>query len=683
MDKTALITGTTGQDGSYLAELLLDKGYTVHGLIRRSSVDTTERIAHFQHHPHFELVEGDITDAACMHRLISGIQPDEVYNLAAMSHVGVSFDQPITTCQIDAMGPLHLLEAIRQSSPQTKFYQASTSELFGETTVAPQSENSPMVPNSPYAAAKLYAHQLVGLYRRAYGIFACAGILFNHECISQTTPLLIRRHGMIDIIPAGDLHSNSQNIMTPRTSDIDDTYIWDKKGWTKIKCVTVTRTSEKNNDHRMFCVNSRGGSFNATGHHKALDADEKDVRVDQLSIGSKVSLVDSLPSIDHDTIIMSAHVTDELAELLGYLVGDGYVSVDRQVQFTNNDATLRARVEYLWKTIYNGTCRTTESQSGFGGKSTQLYLGGISRDDRIQLRNWIYYDNKKRVPKVILNASKFWQSFIDAYYACDGLKSDITRCTYEYQSFKTNSSLLAAGLVYMINGLTGQSFNINSYLNKAVLTYHVNFHSPANTNKGAHLRKPLNEITKRIELPMEEYVLDIETDSGTFNCGIGLSHVHNSERRGEAFVTRKITKYVAMIQSWMDANSGFPKKDVDVRPLALGNIEAKRDWSHAEDMIRGMWLMMQHPEPDDYVLGSGETHTVKEFLQLAFGSIGLDYNDYVIIDPKFYRPVDVNLLHADPSKAKRVLGWEPTVCFGELVDRMVQSDYRALIECRV
>ena len=337
MCKTALITGTTGQDGSYLSELLLDKGYHVHGLIRRSSVDTTERIAHFIHHPNFELVDGDITDSSCMNRLISGIKPNEIYNLAAMSHVGVSFDQPITTCQIDAIGPLNILEAIRQFSPESKFYQASTSELFGDTDIAPQSETTLMTPNSPYAVAKLYAHQMVGLYRRAYGIFACAGILFNHE----------------------------------------------------------------------------------------------------------------------------------------------------------------------------------------------------------------------------------------------------------------------------------------------------------------------------------------------------------SERRGEAFVTRKITKYVAMLQGWMDNNTGFPRKDVDVVPLALGNIEAKRDWSHAEDMVLGMWNIMQHTKPDDYVLGSGQTHTVREFLQLAFGSIGLDYNDYVVIDPKFYRPVDVNLLHADITKAKSVLGWQPTVCFGELVDRMVQSDYKAMIECHV
>jgi len=335
-DKTAFITGVTGQDGSYLSEFLLDKGYKVYGLIRRSSVDTTERIRDFMHHPKFELVEGDITDASCMNRLISGIQPDEVYNLAAMSHVGVSFDQPITTCQIDAVGPLNILEAIRQSSPQSRFYQASTSELFGDTTEAPQTELTTMTPNSPYAVAKLYAHQLVGLYRRAYGIFACAGILFNHE----------------------------------------------------------------------------------------------------------------------------------------------------------------------------------------------------------------------------------------------------------------------------------------------------------------------------------------------------------SERRGEAFVTRKITKYVASLQSWMDNNSGFPVKDVDVLPLALGNIEAKRDWSHALDMVRGMWLMMQTDEPGDYVLGSGEAHTVREFLEIAFRTIGLDYKDYVVIDPKFYRPVDVNLLHADSTRAKEALGWEPTIGFGEMIDRMVQSDYGSVIECR-
>lgn len=332
--KKALILGCNGQDGSYLSELLLEKGYQVYGLIRRSSVDTTERIAHLIPNSNFVLVEGDVTDCSCMHRLISGIRPDEVYNLAAQSHVQTSFDQPITTCQINAVGPLNILEAIRQCSPKSKFYQASSTELFGDTKIAPQNENTPFNPNSPYAVAKLFAHHMTTLYRRAYGIFACAGILANHE----------------------------------------------------------------------------------------------------------------------------------------------------------------------------------------------------------------------------------------------------------------------------------------------------------------------------------------------------------SPRRGENFVTRKITKYVAMLQKWTDNHQGLPRKNINVAPLALGNIEARRDWSHAADMVRGMYLIMQHDTPDDYVLGSGGTRSVKELLEVAFSTVNLDYKDYVIIDPKFYRPAEVNLLQADPMKAREVLGWSPKISFGDLIKEMVDSDYEAIVK---
>jgi len=674
-DKIGFILGCQGQDGSYLSELLLDKGYKVYGMIRRSSTNTTERIDHLLNHPNFELVEGDVTDAACIYRLISGIQPDEVYNLAAMSHVRTSFDQPITTCQINAVGPLNILEAIRQSSPQSKYYQASTSELMGDTDVAPQNENTPFNPNSPYAVAKLYAHQLVGLYRRAYGIFACAGILYNHECISLNTPLLIKRDGLIDIIPAGDLCPIKQKGKNIQTFDIKNTCIWDKGGWVRIKYATATKTNKNNSDHRMMCVNARGGSFMATAHHKALDVDERDIRVDQLKVGGRISLVSGMPDGQDNMLILP-----EFAELLGYLVGDGFVSIDRQVQFTNNDSSLRDRVSFLWKALYGGTCRTWNGQSGFGGQSTQLYLGGITKEQRLILRKMIYKGKKKCVPSIVLNSRSVWSDFAEAYYKCDGLQSPITGYQYRYQSFKTNSAILGAGLVYMINQLTGQTFNINSYFNRDVLTYQVNFHSPNNVRKGLHLRKPTNEITKIVEMPIEEYVLDIETESGTFNCGVGLSHIHNSERRGENFVTRKITKYVAMLKKWMDVHNVAPRRDVDVPPLALGNINAKRDWSHAKDMVDGMWLMMQHSKPDDYVLGSGETHTVEEFLQLAFGLIDLDYQDYIIIDPKFYRPADVNLLHADPTKARKILGWKSTINFDEIIDRMVAYDYGILTE---
>jgi len=330
MHKTALILGVNGQDGSYLSELLLNKNYSVTGVMRRSSVDTTERIEHLIHHPHFNLIEGDITDATGIYRTISKIMPREIYNLAAMSHVGVSFDQPVATFEIDAIGPLNILEAIRQTSPYSKFYQASTSELFGDTTEVPQDEDTRFNPCSPYAIAKLAAHSAVGLYRDAYGIFACAGILFNHE----------------------------------------------------------------------------------------------------------------------------------------------------------------------------------------------------------------------------------------------------------------------------------------------------------------------------------------------------------SPRRGEQFVTRKITKYVAGLMGRMKTPDSKPKKNVDVLPLYLGNIDAKRDWSHAADMVRGMWLMLQEDKPQDFVLASGKTRTVREFLEAAFGIAGLDYSEYVEIDAKFYRPADVNLLLGNPAKAERILGWKQEVGFEELVEQMVMCDVK-------
>jgi len=183
--KRALITGVTGQDGSYLAELLLEKGYEVHGVIRRSSTFNTSRIEHIYKDPHvidsrFHLHYGDITDAASILNLVSKIKPNEIYNLAAQSHVKVSFDMPDYTTQVDALGTMRLLEAIRAARIDVKFYQASTSELFGKTP-PPQSETSSFAPQSPYAAAKLYSYWIVRNYREAYGMHATNGILFNHE----------------------------------------------------------------------------------------------------------------------------------------------------------------------------------------------------------------------------------------------------------------------------------------------------------------------------------------------------------------------------------------------------------------------------------------------------------------------------------------------------------------------
>ena len=179
--KTALITGITGQDGSYLAELLLEKGYRVIGIKRRTSLITTDRVDHLFNDENFELVYGNLIDGGNIHRILMQYQPDEIYNLGAQSHVRVSFDTPEETAEIGAMGTLRLLEAIRNVCPKARFYQASSSEMFGDNPEYPQNEDTCLQPASPYACAKVFSHHLVRNYRESYGIHASSGILFNHE----------------------------------------------------------------------------------------------------------------------------------------------------------------------------------------------------------------------------------------------------------------------------------------------------------------------------------------------------------------------------------------------------------------------------------------------------------------------------------------------------------------------
>ncbi len=325
MAKRALITGITGQDGSYLAELLLSKGCEVHGIIRRASTFNTGRLDHIYSDPHLnktalKLHYGDLSDASAMARLIDKIAPDEIYNLAAQSHVRVSFDSPEYTTDITATGVVRLLEAIRETGIKPRFYQASSSEMFGKVPAVPQRETTPFYPRSPYGCAKVYAHWITVNYRESYGLHASNGILFNHE----------------------------------------------------------------------------------------------------------------------------------------------------------------------------------------------------------------------------------------------------------------------------------------------------------------------------------------------------------SPRRGETFVTRKITRAVAHILA------GLQQK------LYLGNLDAKRDWGYAQEYVEAMWLMLQQDQPDDYVIATNETHSVREFLEAAFAHAGLDWRKYVEIDPNYYRPTEVDLLIGDYSKAKKKLGWEPKTRFVDLVKLMVDADVQRL-----
>ncbi len=315
--KTALITGVTGQDGSYLADFLLEKGYRVVGMVRRTSTINFDRIKHIQ--DRIEIVQGDLLDQVSLIRILQEYRPDEVYNLAAQSFVPTSFSQPVLTGEFTALGVTRLLDAIRIVDPAIRFYQASSSEMFGKVREVPQNESTPFYPRSPYGVAKVYGHWITVNYRESYHIFACSGILFNHE----------------------------------------------------------------------------------------------------------------------------------------------------------------------------------------------------------------------------------------------------------------------------------------------------------------------------------------------------------SPRRGLEFVTHKITNGVARIKLGLD------------QELRLGNLEARRDWGYAPDYVRAMWLMLQQDTPDDYVIATGETHSVREFVEEAFGYVGLDWREYVVEDPRFYRPAEVDLLVGDASKARQVLGWEPSVSFQELVRLMVDADLEA------
>ncbi|MRW87704.1 GDP-mannose 4,6-dehydratase [Pseudoduganella sp. FT26W] len=214
--KKALVTGITGQDGAYLAELLLEKGYEVTGTYRRTSSVNFWRIEELgiQSHPNLKLVEYDLTDLGSSIRLLQNAQPDEIYNLAAQSFVGVSFEQPVTTAEITGVGPVNLLEAIRIVNPKIRFYQASTSEMFGKVQAVPQKEDTPFYPRSPYGVAKLYAHWMTVNYRESYGIFGSSGILFNHESplrgrefvTRKITDAVAKIHlGLLDVLELGNM----------------------------------------------------------------------------------------------------------------------------------------------------------------------------------------------------------------------------------------------------------------------------------------------------------------------------------------------------------------------------------------------------------------------------------------------------------------------------------------------
>lgn len=698
--KKALITGITGQDGAYLAELLLSKGYEVHGIKRRTSLFNTDRIDHLYQDPHekgrrFILHYGDMTDSSSLIRIVQSVQPDEIYNLAAQSHVAVSFEEPEYTADSDGLGALRLLEAIRilGMEKKTRYYQASTSELFGKVQEIPQRETTPFYPRSPYAAAKLYAYWITVNYREAYGMYACNGILFNHECIAANTPLVIRVGKVVNVVTPEELVALRRKGPNVQQFDVPGVEVWDGSAWTPVLGITATKRRRDDPDHALLAVQSRGGVVNCTAHHRLIHADETEVRADALRVGDHILLGEAMPDSPAWTAL-----TPEMAEFLGLMAADGYIpDFERAVvQFTNNDATLQRRVAELWSRLFLGAARVADGASGFGpNRAGQTYLSGASVAVVQWLRAQLYSDDGfKRVPQLILNANFDIQAaFLKGYYAGDGLKAG------NGESIRTNSALLAQGLFWLY---ANQGRVASVYLEQRNGRSYYQLNLPTASPAGAkaqHLKRPASEVrkTEAAFLNDDEWVFDLATESGRFVAGVGRMVVHNSPIRGETFVTRKITRALARIHLGL--------QDC----LYLGNLDAKRDWGHARDYVEAQWLMLQQKQPEDFVIATGRQYSVRDFVAAAARELGMTLKwkgrgvkevgvvdavdpsratrhqsrslrrgDVIVrVDPRYFRPTEVETLLGDARKARRRLGWKPKVTFKQLVAEMMREDLKS------
>jgi GDPmannose 4,6-dehydratase len=661
--KRALVTGVTGQDGSYLAEHLLGLGYEVHGTVRTTTSDIgVSRIAHLVKGdtPRLTLHVTDLGDSHSLMRLMEDVQPDEVYNLAAQSHVRASFDQPVHTGDVTGLGAVRMLEAVRAANRDTRFYQASSSEMFGAAP-PPQNERTPFHPRSPYAVAKVFAYWATVNARESYGLHANNGILFNHECVPAATPIVVRRNGFIDIVAIEDVvpHRTDPRSGIRYTSPGGGLEVWDGEAWSPCTARTATWHEED-----IVTVHVRGGVIESTADHEVfLDGGERKVRAETIRAGDHVLLA-AQPVSPFTTVL-----TEQEAWLLGILAAEGYVSEEGSGRVTCHDDAVLTRTAAAWERVSAGTWRKSQgASSGFSERRTPALEFIGNRGYLRMLRKELYTrSGHKRIPVRILNAAPELQTtFLRAYNLGDGLRAG--NGTDEFKSFRTCSPMLAAGLTWLARTALGRRVSI--YLQPGALgggsSYLINLNSGQTVGrKGAHLRKPQVEVRKTDRRWYRGWMFDLATESGRFAAGVGMVVVHNSPRRGREFVTRKVTDGIARICKG------------EITRIRLGNLDARRDWGHARDYVEAMHLILQLPEPVDLVIGTGESHSVRDFLDIAFEVVDRDWRDYVEIDPALYRPAEVDYLQADPTRARELLGWQPRTSFAELVEEMVQADLAA------
>lgn len=723
--KKAFIFGIGGQDGSYLAEYLYSLGYEVHGTVRRNSVPEHQasRIDDLQRDGKINVMYGDLMDPHSIDKALASTMPDEIYNLAAQSHVRISFDVPIMTVQTNAVGVMYLLDACKRICPKARFYQASSSEMFGNSVDDDnfQRESTPMNPTSPYGCAKLFAFNFIRHYRNAYGIWACNGILFNHETAVSQSPCLFRigasKNTEIDIKPISEIvqFHTRKDVEGPVVDEKKEMYqasevdtgleVWDSSGWTKVKCASGYPHDLVNNPKKPKIIISKNSCYAATGTHHAIMADDTEKEIQNIEIGDKVKIT-NYPTLTKESTTLMV----EEAELMGLICGDGYIHPSgKYFRVINADKDVRDHAIQLWNKIcdrydFNRKYNYYSSRSGFKPENIVGYLS-FNEKNWVQREHVYNMDNTKRVPKIILNSSiEIQKAFFEGYYAADGLKAG--KCLHRYQRFKTDSPVLAAGLLFIYNRIHGGDYNINmevkvregkeffyynvdllnGYTSKTWAKYEtVKQYLEKGTGKREisrttgisrkfiqkvsrghiptdhHNQKPNNEVKKIINrYDYDGWFYDLETESGTFQCGIGTGVIHNSPRRGSNFVTNKIVKAAVRIKLGLQDT------------LELGNMDSYRDWGHSKDYVRAMHCIMNHDKPDDFIVATGKTHSVRELCEYVFGKLDLDYSKYVVQNPKYIRPEELKYLKGDCSKFKETFDWEPEYTFETLMDEMIE-----------
>ena len=697
MSKRIFITGINGQDGYYLSEYMLSLGHEVHGIIRRNSVAENEasRIDGIKKNLH--LYYGDMTDWHSLENAVKEAKPDYVFHLAAQSHVGVSFTMPDYTMEVNNKGTFYLLRACKRYCPKAHIYNAATSEMFGESvdTDGFQRETTPMNPVSPYGVSKLNSYNYIKHYRKLNEMYIANGVCFNHECITTNNPLIIQQNNVIKIMRPSDIRKVREKQANIQQWIFDNLCVWDGESFTKLKAMTATRRPKNDNNFKCQVINTRNGVIETTKHHNLFNTDGCKQRADSFKLGDEL-LHAEMPCGD-----IMASITETEAEFLGFMVADGYVSKIGKAKFINNNIDILHRVQCLWSNVALGASKTSKLYKSGYGYCMNITLNGNANYLKFIHPQIYTFDKYKKVPERVLNSSpEIKMAFLRGYNAGDGLKS--SPCTYLFKNFKTNSSVLALGLIYLIKNTTNQIFNITFEIKDDLHTYYsINLLSESKKWKEALVKEKITKgfsqravcrdtgvsrtvirkITngnsvfnesylklssteiKKIE-PINEnidWVYDIETESGKFMCGVGSVVIANSPKRGSAFVTQKVVKAAVAIY----------RKQQD--KLELGNLDSFRDWGHAKDYVQAMWLIANHIKSMDFVIATGKTHSIRDMCKVVFDYVGLNYEDYVVQNSKFMRPKEVPYLKGDSSKARIILGWEPKYTFESLLHEMIES----------